>query len=180
MDVLLSLLSRLLNALVTAKDPITVILAIVAIVYAAIQKHESSLLLRSSSELKGEADELERNTKAHAEEMQVQRRAMEGLTTEMRGIAASMSTKYIGDFPKNMEKSAKSFRSQTDAWISRSISSPTVTIPIPRVSNDTSTKSRTLPKEVRRLMFAYSFMPMKTQRRVELGNLAGRLVFRRR
>lgn len=53
MDVLLSLLSRLLNALVTAKDPITVILAIVAIVYAAIQKHESSLLLRSSSELKG-------------------------------------------------------------------------------------------------------------------------------
>lgn len=27
---------------------------------------------------------------------------MEGLTTEMRGIAASMSTKYIGDFPKNM------------------------------------------------------------------------------
>src|ERR1700740_1575507 len=99
MDALLSFLSRLLTAL---KEQVTVILAIVAIVYAAIQKHESSLLLRSSADLKKEADDLEGNTRKHADEMQVQRRAMEGLTNEMRGIAASMSTKYIGDFPKNM------------------------------------------------------------------------------
>lgn len=102
MDALIALLSRVLDALVWAKDPITVVLAIVAIVYAAIQKHESKLLLRSSGELKKEANELERNTKDHAVEMQVQRKAMEDLTGEMRGIAASLSTKYIGDFPKNM------------------------------------------------------------------------------
>jgi len=99
MDALLSFLWRVLNAL---KDPVTVILAIVAIVYAAIQKHESSLLLRSSGDLKKEAHELEGNTKKHAEEMDVQRKAMEVLMTEMQGIAASMSTKYVGDFPKNM------------------------------------------------------------------------------
>jgi hypothetical protein len=102
MEALLSLLVRIINALVAAKDPITVVLAIVAIVYAAIQKHESSLLLGSSAELKKEANELESNTRKHAEEMQVQRKAMEDLTHEMREIAASMSTKYIGDFPKNM------------------------------------------------------------------------------
>lgn len=102
MNALYSFFSRLLDALLVAKDPITVVLAIVAIVYAAIQKHESGVLLRSSSDLKKEANELERNTKNHAAEMQIQRKEMETLTQEMRGIAASMSTKYIGDFPKNM------------------------------------------------------------------------------
>jgi hypothetical protein len=103
MDALLSLFARLLDGLVWAKDPITVVLAVGAIVYAAIQKHESGLLLRQSGELKREADDLEKNTKAHADEMNVQRKAMEEITKQMRGIAASMSTKYVGDFPKNMD-----------------------------------------------------------------------------
>lgn len=102
MNALYSFFSHVLDALLVAKDPITVVLAIVAIVYAAIQKHESGMLLRSSRELKNEADELEQNTKNHAEEMKTQRKEIETLTHEMRGIAASMSTKYIGDFPKNM------------------------------------------------------------------------------
>jgi hypothetical protein len=44
MNALYSFFSRLLDALLVAKDPITVVLAIVAIVYAAIQKHESGVL----------------------------------------------------------------------------------------------------------------------------------------
>jgi hypothetical protein len=97
-----ALWKELARVLIELKEPVTVLLAIVAIVYAAIQKHESTLLLRSSADLKKEADDLEGNTRKHADEMQVQRTAMEGLTNEMREIAASMSTKYIGDFPKNM------------------------------------------------------------------------------
>jgi hypothetical protein len=78
-----------------ASEPVTVILAIVAMLFAAIQKWESTKLLRSSSDLKNEADALEKNTKSHAEEMKT-------LTGEMRAIANAMSTKYVGGFPKNM------------------------------------------------------------------------------
>ena len=95
MNELYSAFSSILHILSVAKEPVTVILAVVAIVYAAIQKHESGKLLKWSDELKKEADDLEKNTKAHAEEMK-------GLTGEMREIAASMSTKYVGGFPKNM------------------------------------------------------------------------------
>jgi len=102
MDYLYAFFGHFLQFLHAASEPVTVSLAIIAIVYAAIQKHESSRLLRSSSELKKESDELQQNTKRHAEEMRVQRNAMEGLTSEMRSIASSMSTKYIGGFPKNM------------------------------------------------------------------------------
>ena len=99
---LFSLLERFLHILHVASEPVTVTLAVVAIVYAAIQKRESRQLLHSSRDLKDEAGQLEQNTKSHTEEMKVQRNAMEGLTREMRTIATSMSTKYIGIFPKNM------------------------------------------------------------------------------
>ncbi|PYX01110.1 MAG: hypothetical protein DMG89_02580 [Acidobacteria bacterium] len=102
MDNIFSLLERFLHILHVASEPVTVTLAVVAIVYAAIQKRESRQLLHSSRDLKDEAGQLEQNTKSHTEEMKVQRNAMEGLTREMRTIATSMSTKYIGIFPKNM------------------------------------------------------------------------------
>jgi hypothetical protein len=102
MDYVFASFERFLHILHVASEPVTVTLAVIAIFYAAIQKRESRQLLRSSTELKNEADELQKNTKSQAEEMTVQRNAMEGLTREMRNIASSMSTKYIGVFPKNM------------------------------------------------------------------------------
>src|SRR5439155_25301826 len=99
MDYLYAFFRQLLNVLHIALEPVTVTLAIIAIVYAAIQKHESSKLLRSAGELKKESDELQQVTKSHAQEMRVQREEMEVLTREMQGIASSMSTQYSGLFP---------------------------------------------------------------------------------
>lgn len=77
--------------------------------YAAMQKYESSKLLRYSGELKAATGDLERNTndlkqntKRHADEMESQRATMEKLTVEMTGIVGAMSTKYVGGFPKNI------------------------------------------------------------------------------
>ncbi len=103
MDYVFALFEYFLHALHVASEPVTVTLAIIAIVYAAIQKRESRQLLHSSNELKKEADELEKNTKSHTEEMTVQRKAMESLTGDMQSIASSMSTHYLGMFPKNMD-----------------------------------------------------------------------------
>src|SRR5260370_38523927 len=94
MDYVFALFDYFLHALHVASEPVTVTLAIIAIVYAAIQKRESRQLLHSSNELKKEADELEKNTKSHTEEMTVERKAMETLTGDMRSIASAMSTHY--------------------------------------------------------------------------------------
>src|SRR5260370_9940 len=103
MDYVFALFDYFLHALHVASEPVTVTLAIIAIVYAAIQKRESRQLLHSSNELKKEADEMEKNTKSHNDDMTVQRKAMESLTGDMRSIASSMSTHYLGVFPKNMD-----------------------------------------------------------------------------
>src|SRR5713226_7999366 len=75
MDYIFALFEYFLHALHVASEPVTVTLAIIAIVYAAIQKRESRQLLHSSNELTG----------------------------DMLAIASSMSTRYLGVFPKNMD-----------------------------------------------------------------------------
>ena len=50
MDYVFALFEHFLHALHVASEPVTVTLAIIAIVYAAIQKRESRQLLHSSNE----------------------------------------------------------------------------------------------------------------------------------